>query len=286
MDSFRSLLNWNFYKLIFFSQTIVEQNIFKIAHVNSIKLDLVTTQGSLLKLPSSFYNFDPDLGSRYMFWYSDNSYVFQKKEDVINSVCYDYSRYLRDYIDVHFCWTESWSSKLREFGVQSEIKTVGSLLLYPRNTKRSKSDIDLLILDTPFYDQFEYKFYATSVRSMFYNDVQSILLKIRESNPNARIYLKSKRSYVDFVTKWCFSNSVVQLNTDSNLYSLISKCSNVIGLPLSSPVIVAKEIGINAIYYYPDERGEWIIPRHYEEIPVITKYDYLLDWVSNLKYSN
>jgi hypothetical protein len=70
------------------------------------------------------------------------------------------------------------------------------------------------------------------------------------------------------------------LDPNSNLYELAGEARLVIGLPLVSPIWIAKELNISCAYYYPETSGEWLLPLEHSGIPIFRKSSDLSEWIS------
>jgi hypothetical protein len=79
---------------------------------------------------------------------------------------------------------------------------------------------------------------------------------------------------------WVELNQAIMLDPDMNLYELIASANVVIGIPLVSPVRIAKELNIPCAYYYPDPSLNWDLPTCYSDIPLFREISDLSNWIS------
>jgi len=278
LEIFRSLLGIRRIRICLFRQLIIDKQIFRHAQMNMTILSLSTTQSHLQRLPISFYLAEGTRVPRYMFWYSDNSWVFERENTF---TAFDHSRYKRDFIDIHFCWSLEWQAYLESFGMSSKIFASGSILFYSQETRHqmAQKSYDVLIFDvTPGVAMNEYDFYSQDALNSFYDGIKSAIDTSKARG--LKISIKNKRKLNQRLDTWAESNRASMLDPNANLYELVNEARLVIGLPLVSPIRIAKELGVSCAYYYPDTSEEWILPLEHAGVPIFRKFSDLSEWIS------
>ena len=214
---------------------------------------LITTQSQILAPPLLFKS--GIHASRFMYWYSDNSFQISKK----NSVPRDYS-YLRQVdIDTHFVWTNSWASALSNFNETSLVIPVGPVLFEPLEKKKDFSQLTrnhpkkILIFDvTPKEAADPSSYYSERIMISFISD---IVEAVSDICPNSTIRLKPKRKYSksdsieyrNYLTSKIGLIKVLKFNAD--IQQEILNCDLVICVPFTSPALVAASLGVATVYY-------------------------------------
>jgi polysaccharide biosynthesis PFTS motif protein len=278
IDVLRSVLSFRLIRVLLLKQFIIDKHIFLYASKFENVLTLSTTQSQLQRLPLSFYLSQGKGLPRYMFWYSDNSWVFDRSNQVD---FFDHSRYKRDFIDTHFCWSQEWKVYLESFDMESMICATDSIMFYKNQLINSEveSRHDLVIFDvTPGVSLDEYEFYSESMLTSFYQGIKKAIEKSK--SPSVNVSIKNKRDMNHELDSWAKLNGATLLNPNSNLYELISSSRVVLGLPLVSPVRIAKELNIPCAYFYPRGNNEWVLPSSYADIPIIREESDLSDFLS------
>jgi polysaccharide biosynthesis PFTS motif protein len=253
-------------------------------------LNLVTTQSQLLAPTSAFYLCNQADAHKSMIWYSANNVSLHKIEP-------GKSRETRkldpraDLIDLHFVWTSEQANSFDLKNYQrTSIKPVGSLLFYKPTENsiiRSKCYKKTTIFDvTPFAGEYDDTFYSLEIMESFIKDICASHSDIFD-NFNLRLkpkrdYIKAKnlnifhnQDYVQLLDTYQKAKMLTLLPADSNLYEVISMSDIVIGIPFTSPVLIAKELNIPCFYYAPDQAAMWDLPLTHEDIPVLRGYNNL-----------
>lgn len=275
-----SLLSNRIYEIIFMKQLVIDKIIFDALLASEIELNLISTQSQLQKLPSIFYYAQEHGIARSMLWYSDNSWIF---EDSSSALHFDNSRYLRDFIDQHFCWSSEWCNHLRAIGVQGEVIQSGSILFYRNKmqTNREFKAFDVLIFDvTPHALGAEYNFYTESALFEFYSDISNVISLMSLNQSGLRIGIKNKRIRNSNLLPWAQSNGAVLIEPNVDLYELIHSARLVIGIPLVSPLFIARELKIPAAYYYSNVDNKWNFPNSHSGNPIICNRKDLHAWIA------
>ena len=108
-----------------------------------------------------------------------------------------------------------------------------------------------------------------------YNDQfgKNLILKVKHKRtPNkehSAIYLNKLKNLIN-------AGIIKTIPPSENLYTLISKSNFVVGLPYTSPVIIAKELEVNSAFVCLESK-EYSIPDYFNEILVIKDRNKLLD---------
>lgn len=275
--------------LIFFRQTILESEIDKIMLTQKENTLLITSQTNLRKLPTVFYLESLPHIDRIMIWYSNNSFVIEKKSEIDE---FDSTRYVRPNIDTHFGWGEEWKSQLESMNPSSSIRNVGSLMWYPKiSIPTNKLSDKIVVFDViPFSSFQHYSFYSSGLVSSFLFDIYESINQYRKLGKDTieyTIFLKQKRkfdkntdpAYIDLLRNLEKSENFKVLSSDENLYHLISSSRAVIGLPFVSPVTIAKEMLVPCCYYVGAENSEWSIPKELDGVEVILGKEKLQNWL-------
>ncbi len=248
-------------------------------------LDWIATTNSSYVIQHSIFHYAQETNvETYMFWYSENSSptIFGRHFDNFD---YDYFRDIA--VKEHFVWTPEFAKFLETF-TSSKVTHVGSILFYPRPKlqERNKSkDIDLLLFDvTPFADAKITDFYNFRRCMRFLECIQSV--QERLTYRSLKIAMKSKR-VLSPVHDTRYVNALAELQSEPNgwnfihpsvnLYSLISRSKLVIGIPFTSAVMIAKELGVPCCYFLASD--EVALSASLNGIPVVQNLDVLEKWI-------
>ncbi len=283
-----SVATFKFLDLFFMRQAIIEReiNLQLVKHFRS--LDIITTQSSLRRLPSIFYVDAPKILRKIMIWYSNNSNVIEHCSETGQ---FDSTRNRRENIDTHFVWGEYWRNELFTQNPGAVVKSVGSLMFYPRTLeKRGYSDSILIFDVTPITNFEHYSFYSREIVLRFLGDLLLCIETVNsrlDSQNQLTLAIKQKRRYTRYsdsafleelksITEGDF---VSLISPDSNLYDLISSARMVIGIPFVSPVFIAGELGIPSCYYISEEFSDWELQSELDGTPTIVGKNALLKWI-------
>jgi|688.fasta_scaffold108096_2 polysaccharide biosynthesis PFTS motif protein len=218
---------------------------------------LITTNSSFSKPPTPFLLVKGNERSlrRVMFWYSANikpietsSMNFAQETKFMN---------LNSFIDEHLAWTLDQKKFLEAKGLHN-VKAVGSIIFRPKISKNNQlKDIDIAYFDvTPIESPNTYYTYTNCANVLM--DIIEARNKLQLSlNRSIEIYLKPKRNYTKFHSKSYIellaglakSGEIKILSTAEDLYRTISKSNYVVGIPFTSPVLIAQEMGIPCAFY-------------------------------------
>ena len=282
VDVLKSVLSFRLIRVVLLKQFIIDKHIFLYASKFGNVLTLSTTQSQLQRLPLSFYLSQGTGLPRYMFWYSDNSWAFDRSNQVD---FFDHSRYKRDFIDTHFCWGQEWQVYLESFNMGSVIRATDSIMFYKKQpiSREVKPTYDLVIFDvTPGVALDEYEFYSESVLISFYQGIKTAIEKSK--SPSINMFIKNKRDVNHALDSWAKLNVATLLNPNCDLYELISSSRVVLGLPLVSPVRIAMELNIPCAYFYPRGSNEWVLPSSYAGIPIFREESDLSAFLSKIVF--
>lgn len=201
-----------------------------------------------------------------MLWYSANSYPFQSSK---KKIIYDNSLFKFDLIDENFVWTKDNADFLKKAGNQS-VSSVGSIMFIPNEKlkiEKSRNFVVSVFDVTPFYGLKTPHYYNESRCIKFITDIYKAIEMI--SGSNITLVIKQKRNISSFLfkiklfksglsvspryrdlIKYLGKKSNVQIEFETRqIYQTIAKSNLVIAIPLTSPFYIARELGVNAIYY-------------------------------------
>lgn len=252
---------------------VIDHSVF--SKVSQLEIgSLITTQSQILVLPIVFYQeISPN---RLMFWYSDNSTQFQKLELEVQ-IPPDYSYLIQNRISTHYVWTNSWASLLKTF-THAKILVVGPILF--KSLQESQIELELqsnsykkiLVFDvTPKKSASHNSIYYSSNMQEFLKDLVEV---VQDITPSAILMLKPKRKYrstddLDYLQLIRSLRSKIHLlSPTQDLVKLIQSSDLVICVPFTSPALLAKSMGKQVIYYYPNSYFK--LPPEYEGIQVIS----------------
>jgi polysaccharide biosynthesis PFTS motif protein len=249
----------------------------------SKQISIVTTQTHFLRLPYAFYIDSKDRIHRSMFWYSTNSTPIQNRKTQMK---FDPNHYAFENIDSHYVWTFKHKQFLSKYNPSADIVVAGSILFRPRQkiVRRNPNSIDeIVIFDvTPINGLGIEVFYSREILTDFMQDLVSIL-RSNTSTKLAHIMLKPKRDnrkklrgrltpsgdYLNFIEGLNQSEVIEILSAETDLYQLVGKSSLVVGIPFTSPVVLAKEMNITCFFYVPDSANNWEIGKRQDDIAII-----------------
>jgi polysaccharide biosynthesis PFTS motif protein len=278
--SFKSLKTRSYFRLI------IDFTLWKVLnHENG--LVLITTISSSQSLPTPFYFYNPNY-SRQMIWYATNWRPIQKNAG--SAVPGILSKDLEFFVDLHLVWDKFEIETLREYGIV-KTKDFGSMLFYPfTNTKVLPKLLTVTFFDvTPLKDSTGFYSEQMSIRNIL--GLVKAIAKHKESSgvevclqiKPKRKYLKSHSSeYITILQKLSQNGSLTQLPSDSNLYHTVGSSSLVLGTPFTSPVLIAKELGVSCAFMSLDGE-DFKLPSLQNGIRVISKEAELEDILLELR---
>jgi len=252
---------------------VIDHSVF----LNVSKLEirsLITTQSQMLVLPIVFYQeISPD---RLMFWYSDNSTQIQSLE-LEEQIPPDYSYLIQNRISIHYVWTNSWANLLKTF-THAKILVVGPVLFKLLQESHIELEFqpnslkNILVFDvTPKKSARRNSIYYSTNMQHFLNDLVEV---VQDITPSAVLTLKPKRKYdgkddLDYIHLVRSLRSRINLLPPTqDLVKLIHNSDLVICVPFTSPALLAKSMGKQVFYYYPN--SQFKLPPEYEGIQVIS----------------
>ena len=262
-----------------------------------VTTDIVTTQSQYLRLPYAFYINDEYRMVRSMLWYSTNSNPIQNSK---THKLFDPEHFRFNRIDNHFVWTSEQKKFLEKYNPNAKINIVGAILFKPRqNIERNIHDLNqnIVIFDvTPFDGLDTEVLYNKEVLTDFIQDIVRTLSSSTNTN-SSRLLLKPKRAYgrnlrgglshsseyIELLRKLHKLNSIELLKPDVDLYQLVGSASLVIGIPFTSPVILAKELNIPSFFYVPTSARNWAIGNNHDGIAIINGRENLNAFIQNLR---
>lgn len=241
---------------------------------------VATTNSSYLKQHSIFYLASKTSLPSYMFWYSENSFpkLFGGEFGM-----FDYEQFRDIAVKEHFVWTQEFANFLKKFST-SKITCVGSILFYPRRIDSNVTkDIDVLVFDvTPFANATKQDFYNYERCTRFLDSLLRFQQRLTSSKIVVAIKIKRTFSplhdarYISKLNKCNTDPNYWRLvNPNMNLYTLIAKSRLVVGIPFTSAVLIAKELGVPCCYLMDSEICDF--PKTFNDVRIIQKLDDLED---------
>jgi polysaccharide biosynthesis PFTS motif protein len=259
-------------------------------------INVVTTQSQFLRLPYAFYTGSTGRIVRSMLWYSTNSIAIQ---NIGTQAKFDPDHFRLENIDNHFVWTTEHKKSLIRHNPNAEVLVVGSILFIPSQStirNNGSTNTDIVIFDvTPFNGHKVEVFYSSEILIDFIQDITDVL-SLYNKTKSSRILLKPKREYrrklrggfslsiqyMDLLSKLQKSNIIEVLRADVNLYDLVGQSKLVIGIPFTSPVILAKELKVPSVYYVPESASNWLISKTQDGVTVLKGKSQLESFIQDL----
>jgi polysaccharide biosynthesis PFTS motif protein len=259
----------------FLKRDILDRCVVEWIHDKGIKqIDLITTQSNMNRLPIFFeLDFGAD-AKKIMLWYSTNSkpiYLKNGRNRTPISV-----EALKNWITEHWVWDSTQVEFLRDNQIE-DTQVLGSMV-FQEKIMHSKSyeRFVITIFDvTPQIDLQGFYSEANTIRSFellleWISRCQdqfgdSILFRIK---PKRAYSSKHSKLYIEKIKIAAAQGKIILLNSNSNLYGVISESDLVIAVPFTSPAVIAKEMGTPSVYLAV-ELDEWEIPKESNGVPVI-----------------
>lgn len=254
-------------------------------------LTILTTQSQLKSLPEPFVDRTLSKVNRGMLWYSANSTPILNKFDISKGQS-EFTLFTDDSLDFHLVWNLNQVEYLHLLGIQKAY-AIGSLVFQPQVKSSILNKIDrtfkILIFDvTPIVTLEAVNLYSTSfVKRNVQHIVDTCTSVADEKNMKIEIQLKQKRrmrkafhspEYIQFLDSLKRQKKLKLVSWSANLYKLIDDASLVFGVPYTSPVQIAFEMGVPSCYSGL-EADEWLLEDIHEGVPVIKDYEKLLEFV-------
>jgi polysaccharide biosynthesis PFTS motif protein len=259
------------YVLRSYRQLVLEISVSEIAIKNSMLDFLYTTNSSYLRQNTVFYLAD-HLES-FMFWYSENS--FPKLSDA-NISTFDYDHFKGIKVGKHLVWTSEFAKFLSKY-VESQLQPIGSILFYPKPIRDfPKADIDVLVFDvTPQTKNRSVDFYSPQRCTDFLKSLISLQEHLLEGK--LLFGIKPKREFLNLHDANYVSliktldkqlGGWTVFNSSENLYTLIMRSRVIVGIPFTSAILVAKELGKDCCFFI--ESNDLDFPDQFNEVPIYT----------------
>lgn len=234
----------------------------------SNKTDVIYTQSNLRVLsPISYITEVNYKVKNIMIWYSTNSDLIYKKYDKSFKIENNYLSLGR--INCHLVWDRAAKIKLSKM-TKSDIFICGSLLFYPREKsfKQKKNKIfNILFFDiTPLEAATKNDFLNTDQALMTIQEILNVTAEIKSNlKLDIQLSIKPKRNYsslhsqkyLNYLKYLQTQKKILIIKNSSNLYKAVQESDLVICVPWTSPALIAKELGVNAIYYVSDRDYAW-----------------------------
>jgi polysaccharide biosynthesis PFTS motif protein len=273
-------------------KVVLDRAVFKILYQDLYpEFDLVTTNSTLKKLPIAFEC--PLKGRRVMVWYSTNSKPFNFRANQ-QSLGWDIGA-VKNGLDSHLVWTKYDVTFLKLLGINN-VHAIGPILFQTQIVaERSTHNYVITFFDvTPIapsnnwivrnqeniYSErdalgdFEaFKKLSADLLNSYINKV-----KVRIKPKRAYSPLHSKK-YIDQIIESCREHQIELLSPNENLYKVISQSDLVIATPWTSPAVLAKEMGLNSVFF-AIRSTDWELPTCYEGIRVIKSLSELTAYIN------
>jgi polysaccharide biosynthesis PFTS motif protein len=261
------------------------------------EINIVTTQSQFLRLPYAFYIDAKDRVVTSMLWYSTNSNVIQNRK---TQALFDPEHFRFDSIRNHFVWTSEQKLSLLQYNPTANIVVTGSILFRPRkNVEKSIQNLNrnIVIFDVTPFDGLDVQvLYNSEVMTDFIEDLVNTFSSHSNTN-SARVLLKPKREYgtklrgglshstqyMGLIDKMESLKSLEILKPDVDLYQLVGNADLVVGIPFTSPVVLAKELNVPSFFYVPESARDWDIAASQDGVEVINGRNQLEIFIQGLK---
>lgn len=223
---------------------------------NGVIDNVITTPTNLLYQPLVFYmNFAQH--RRIMIWYSANVGPIPYKNNTQQRLALLPNFYPGINVDEHWVWDKYHAKKLKKL-VNHKIFVKKSLLFYEPSLQFNYTPKkDILIFDiTPPNFLPKNNIFNENNLCDFISEIVQVTRQLKV-NSELRIGLKPKRKvhdvhsrkYKDLVHNYSEMGAIDILDYNENLYDLIQNAKVVIGYPFTSPVLIAKELGVFSAFY-------------------------------------
>jgi polysaccharide biosynthesis PFTS motif protein len=250
------------------------------------EITIVTTQSTLKQLPIPFC-IPENLFTRKMMWYSTNSQPISESGNETNEALF--AGNLDELVDMHYVWDSNAVEHLRINGI-TRSKAVGSILFIKNlKTEVQRENFTIAYFDVTPLEKSD-SFY--SAERMCQNISQLVMISKQFSNDTGvkvdllvkpkRTYTKiHSRRYIELLKLMKESKQIEIIKPTENLYSLIREVDCVVGCPFTSPVVLAKELGIPAAFldFFKDE---YLLPGVENELLVLRNTEQLSAWLSEI----
>jgi polysaccharide biosynthesis PFTS motif protein len=244
---------------------------------------IITTNSSFNKLPQPFL-LDVSKENKchkVMFWYSANIKPIETSSLILAEE--SQSLHLNSMIDEHLVWNITQKKFLEAKGLHN-VKSVGSIVFRPRRSQNNLTkDIDIAYFDvTPFESSNDY---------YTYQNCSDVLLGVIEARIKLQhslgiplnIFVKPKRHYsrlhskryIKLLADLSKNGTISIIPSTVNLYKTISNSKFVVGIPFTSPVLIAQEIGVPCVFYAGSSKDTFDIRSTENGIPVLRSVDEL-----------
>lgn len=203
----------------------------------------------------------------HLVWYAQNTVPIVSKHEPIRSDVPNY-RHLR--VDVSWVWSNGYADYLRSLHIRGAINVVGPIVwqLPPDGEPdRDPTELVIAIYDvTPISTAYAESiglfdnYYSVENMVEFIDGIEHARqLATQTLGRNVRVMLKHKRAhhanndnrYAEKIARAEASGQLEVVPHTANMYSMVAKSDLVIVIPYSSPVYVAEQLGISAIFFDP-----------------------------------
>lgn len=261
--------------LLCHKELIFEIGLYKSINLNK-KTDVIYTQSNLRVLsPISYLDRVNYKKRNIMIWYSTNSDLIYKNHE--NTFKIENNYLCLDQIERHLVWDRAAKIKLSEI-TEKDIYVCGSLLFYPHKKtyiQKNNKVFNILFFDiTPLEGANKNDFINPDQAVKTVQEIINVITKIRiDLTLEIVLAIKPKRDYsklnsqkyLIYLKQLQKQKKILVLENSSNLYEAIQESDLVICVPWTSPALIAKELGVETLYYVSDQDYEWDL-RHTRDI--------------------
>jgi polysaccharide biosynthesis PFTS motif protein len=242
-----------------FKEFIFDQIIY--SAMDPDKIDrLITTQSNIAYQPLVF-EYENFTSKKLMIWYSSNSVPIEYKKEKLKRFVINPIVYINMRIDEHWVWTKEHKNYLSNYS-QAKILVKQSLMLYTaENLIANNEIIDVLVFDVTPADNPDItrnSIYTTKESIKFIKEIIDCVKMLNQTHKkDYTIQLKHKRrisrnhssDYSNFIEQKVKNFEIDVIDSNQNLYDLISNSKLVIGFPFTSPVVIGQELDKPSTFY-------------------------------------
>lgn len=189
-----------------------------------------------------------------LYFYSTNS------EKIISN--FKKTEYLNDFLLLNWpnylVWDDAQKNFLNKQKINNKIDVVGPIWFEHSKVnnyfKKTITVFDVSVLRPAIYTSYcyDYEYYVYSNIANFYNEIIK-LAKIKNIKINAkvkRVNSSTSKRYISLINK--LSNEPnIMIFEDGSVFDIIKNSKLVIGLPFTSPTVIAQKLGVRCIFFDP-----------------------------------
>jgi hypothetical protein len=251
--------------------------------IKAEKITFITTQSTMNNLPTAFKISNSSFDRR-MFWYSTNSQPILKKGFTLERPIFSES--LNRNVDMHYVWDLNSKDFLMSDGI-TNVKAVGSILFVkPELFSRHISEFYVAYFDvTPF--EYADTYYTSERMCANLSRIVQIASQLSAKNriginllvkPKREINANHSREYIHMLNTYEVDGLLKILKPDANLYGIASSVDCIIGIPFTSPVVLARELKTPAAFI-DMHKDDYHVPETQNGFKVISDDTQLISWL-------